>query len=145
MKYDDVSWHFGGNFFPEGQPEAHAATHIGLFLKWCFIRGWAGPLHLREEPEAVKAVIEGRLSGTDFLLTYCDGKLTNASLNEQGNAFAEQYYGDKGLYTQDYQANFGSKEYRSPENDHDFAVFSSMLDGRLTSGQLKKKPWWRRW
>jgi hypothetical protein len=44
---------------------------------------------MREEPDAVHAVIAGRLSGTEFLLTYCDGKLTNESLNAPGNAFAE--------------------------------------------------------
>lgn len=145
MKYDDASWHYGGDFFPDDQPEEYGATHIGLFLKWCFIQGWAGSLHLRDEPEAVKAVIEGRLSGTEFLLTYCDGKLTNETLNDQGNAFAEKYYGDQGLYTQDYQKHFGSKEYSSPESEHDFAEFSSILAGRLNNGQLTKKPWWKLW
>ena len=145
MKYDDASWHYGGDFFPNDQPEEHGATHIGLFLKWCFIQGWAGPIHLRGEPEAVQAVIEGQRSGTDFLLTYCDGKLTNETLNEQGNAFAEKYYGDQGLYPQDYHTHFGSKEYLSPESEHDFAEFSSVLQDRLNSGQLTKKPWWKLW
>ena len=56
MKYDDANWHCGSDTFPEDQPEEYGATHIGLFLKWCFIQGWAGALHMREEPDAVHAV-----------------------------------------------------------------------------------------
>lgn len=145
MKYDDASWHCGSDNFPEDQPEEYGATHIGLFLKWCFIQGWAGTLHMREEPDAVHAVIAGRLSGTEFLLTYCDGKLTSESLNAPGNAFAGKYYGDQGLYLQDYSAHFGHHEYSSPESAHDFTAFSSLLNGRLKSGQLTRKPWWKRW
>jgi hypothetical protein len=145
MKYDDASWHYGAESFPRDQPEEYGATHIGLFLKWCFIQGWAGAHHINEEPDAVQAVIAGRLSGTEFLFTYCDGKLTNVSLNERGNAFAKKYYGDQGLYLQDYLKHFGSHEYSSPESAHDFAEFSSLLHGRLKSGQLTKKPWWKLW
>lgn len=145
MKYDDANWHCGSDTFPEDQPEEYGATHIGLFLKWCFIQGWAGALHMREEPDAVHAVIAGRLSGTEFLLTYCDGKLTDESLNAPGNAFAEKYYGDRGLYLQDYSEHFGHHEYSSPESAHDFTAFSSLLNGRLKSGKLTRKPWWKRW
>lgn len=145
MKYDDANWHCGSDNFPEDQPEEYGATHIGLFLKWCFIQGWAGALHMREEPDAVHAVIAGRLSGTEFLLTYCDGKLTNESLNAPGNAFAEKYYGDRGLYLQDYSEHFSHHEYSSPESAHDFTAFSSLLNGRLKSGELTRKPWWKRW
>jgi hypothetical protein len=39
MKYDDASWHHGGDF-PAGQPQEHGGTHIALFLRWCFVKGW---------------------------------------------------------------------------------------------------------
>ena len=97
MKYDDASWHYGGDF-PADQPQEHGGTHIALFLKWCFVKGWAGELHTDEEPEAVEAVVKGGLSGTEFFFRYCDGKFTDEDLNEAGNAFAKQYYGDDGLY-----------------------------------------------
>ncbi|WP_439897408.1 DUF7832 domain-containing protein [Duganella violaceipulchra] len=51
---------------PQDQPEEHGGTHIALFLKWCFIKGWAGKLHLDEEPEAVAAVISGTMPATEF-------------------------------------------------------------------------------
>ena len=100
MKYEDASWHYGGDF-PRGQPDEHSGTHIALFLKRCFIKGWAGTLHLDEEPEAVKAAVDGRLSATDFFFKYCDGKLVDEMLNLAGNTFAERYYGDDGLYLHD--------------------------------------------
>ncbi|MDN3694377.1 hypothetical protein QWZ06_19865 [Chryseobacterium tructae] len=33
-KYDDASWHYGGEF-PEGLPQKNGATHTGMFLNWC--------------------------------------------------------------------------------------------------------------
>jgi len=44
MKYDDASWHYGGDF-PIGSPEEYGGTHIALFMKWCFVKGWAGDIH----------------------------------------------------------------------------------------------------
>ena len=137
MKYDDASWHYGGNF-PADQPEENGGTHIALFLKWCFIRGWAGDLHTEEEPDAVKAVIAGALPATEFLFKYCDGKFTDEDLNDKGNSFATKYYGDVGLYLDDYAEAFGELMYVSPENAHDFVKFSSMLEARLSSGVLTK-------
>ena len=34
MKYDDASWHYGGNF-PKGLSRKNGATHIAFFLVWC--------------------------------------------------------------------------------------------------------------
>ena len=141
MKYDDASWHYGGNF-PDGQPDEHGGTHIALFLRWCFSRGWAGELHTEDEPEAVAQVIDGRLPATEFLFKYCDGKFTDEDLNDEGNSFARAYYGDDGLFLEDYVENFGSQMYIAPEAAHDFARFSAMLESRIASGVLtkSKKP-----
>lgn len=110
MKYDDASWHYGADSFPKGQPDEHGATHIGLFLRWCFVKGWAGDLHLRDEPEEVGKVISGHLSGTEFLMRYCGEKLTHHDFSAEGNTFAERYYGDNGLYLSDYATHFGEHE-----------------------------------
>jgi hypothetical protein len=148
-KYDDASWHYGGDF-PAGQPDENGGTHIALFLKWCFIKGWAGQLHLDNEPEAVAAVIAGTMPATDFFFRYCDGKLVDVMLSEAGNAFAKRYYGEDGLYLGDYAAAFSEQMYIAPESAHDFAKFSAILDARLASKilsktQLKAKPWWKLW
>ena len=150
MKYDDASWHYGGEF-PANSPEDYGGTHIALFLKWCFIQGWAGQLHLEEEPEDVQRVIDGQLSATEFFFKYCDGKLTNEDFNEDGNAFATAYYGDEGLYMADYEREFGNLIYIASESEHDFETFSAMIEDRkrngpLTASQKKaSKPWWRLW
>jgi len=149
MKFDDASWHYGGNF-PTHSPQEYGGTHIALFLKWCFIQGWAGRLHLEEEPEETQKVIDGTLSATKFFFDYCDGKLTNEDFSEEGNAFAEKYYGDKGLYLSDYAECFKDLMYVAPESAHDFNKFSAMIDSRMKSGILtadpqKEKPWWKFW
>ena len=95
MKYDDASWHSGGDF-PEMSPEEYGGTHIALFLKWCFIKGWCGDIHSSDSQQDVDAVISGRLDATEFLFKYCDGKLTDEDFSNEGNAFAEKYYGDNG-------------------------------------------------
>lgn len=139
MKYDDASWHYGGSF-PEGQPIENGGTHIALFLKWCFSKGWAGNLHLEQEqePEAIQALVNGEMSATEFFFTYCDGKFIDEDLNDEGNTFASKYYGDNGLYLEDYAENFGELMYVAPESLHDFKKFSAMLDARFASGLLEK-------
>lgn len=135
MKYDDATWHSGGDF-PADSPAEFGGTHIGLFLRYCFSKGWAGELHTEDEPDAVKAVVEGRLSGTDFLFDYCDGKLTDEDFTDEGNAIAGEYYSDKGHYLSDYAAHFGDLMYTAPESKHDFKRFAQMIENRLASGNL---------
>ncbi|MEM7609943.1 MAG: hypothetical protein AAF411_31740, partial [Myxococcota bacterium] len=101
MKYDDSTWHSDGDF-PADSPARFGGTHIGLFLRWCFEQGWASALHVERAPADVEAVIGGTMTGTDFLFRYCDGKLTDEDLNDEGNAFAAVYYGRDGLYLRDY-------------------------------------------
>ena len=148
MKYDDASWHYGGEF-PEESPPEYGATHIALFMRWCFCKGWAGELHLEEESESVKKVIEGSLSATKYFLSFCDEKLTDEDFSEEGNKFAREYYGDDGLYLDDYANSFGELMYVAPEAKHDFELFSTILETRHSSGILtnehakKNKPWWK--
>jgi hypothetical protein len=137
MKYDDASWHHGGTF-PAGKPYEHGGTHIGLFLRWCFEKGWAGQLHMDDEPDHVAEVIHGNMSGTDFLFKYCDGKFIDEDLNSEGNAFAAQYYGDDGLYLDDYAEVFGDLMYLEPERAHEYERLATILEARLASGILTK-------
>lgn len=135
MKYDDAEWHYGGEF-PVDAPIEYGGVHIGLFLKWSFLQGWAGELHLKLNPDAVAQVIAGTMTGTAFLFDYCGGSLTSEDLNVEGNAFAEQYYGKDGAYLVDYASHFPNLMYRSGEEAHDFAAFSQMIENRRESGVL---------
>ena len=49
MKYDDASWHYGGDF-PADLPQAAGATHIGMFLAWLIRNDYASQ-ELIEEAE----------------------------------------------------------------------------------------------
>jgi hypothetical protein len=146
VKYDDASWHFGGSF-PEGSPDEFGGTHIALFIKWCFVRGWAGELHLEEWPDDVAKVVSGQMTATEFLFKNCDGKFTDEDLSEDGNRFAAVYYGENGPYLDDYTNGFGDLMYLRPEVDHDFSKFTEMVDRRLSRSGLvqstKAKPWWK--
>jgi len=144
MKYDDASWHAGGDF-PETSPEEYGATHIALFLKWCFIKGWRGDIHSGDSQQYVDAVISGEMNATEYFLQHCDGKLTNEDFTVEGNQFAEQYYGDNGRYLDDYVSLFGDKMYVSSETEHDFKMFSNLIEKRYQSGKLTKQPWWKFW
>ena len=147
MKYDDASWHYGGDY-PEGLPEENGGIHIALFLRWCFTKGWASDHHKDEEPEETQKVADGRVSATEYFFKYCDGKLTNEDFNEEGNKFAEEYYGENGLFLEDYANKFDKLMYVAPENTIDFEIFSSMLNERQQSGVLTKnqnKPLWKLW
>ena len=144
MKYDDASWHAGGDF-PETSPEEFGGTHIALFLKWCFIKGWHGDMHREENQKDVVAVISGQMSATDFFFKNCGGKLTDEDFSIDGNKFAERYFGDNGLYLDDYVSLFGDQMYVSPEAEHDFRALSELIEKRFQSGKLTKQPWWKFW
>ncbi|MGH1366377.1 MAG: hypothetical protein ACRBF0_22645 [Calditrichia bacterium] len=135
MTYDDFNWHYGDDF-PEDSPSGFAATHIALFLKWCIIKGFASDIHKNEYPKDIEELLNGTMRATVYFLKNCDGKLTNEDLNDEGNAFAQRYYGEEGLYLSDYVENFGDLFYLAPEREHDFEKFSSMLEGRVRSGIL---------
>lgn len=91
MKYDDASWHFGGDY-PGDLPQKNAYTHIGVFLAWALINGLAGELHTEEWPEEIEAVKTRTMTGAEFLAKHCDGKFTDEDLTDLGNAFCAEFY-----------------------------------------------------
>lgn len=156
MKYDDASWHTGGEFPKDLQPE-DAATHIGMFVAWALHHGLASSLHLKDDADAVAAVQERRLTGRQFVLDHCDGKFTNNELNKPGNAFAAAYY-EKGYMTdwQTFAAARGvTSDYHVPDTWATFDDVSRILDLRFAEWQagnvefaplpaslLRKRGWW---
>jgi hypothetical protein len=146
MKYDDASWHSGRDF-PKDSPEEFGETHIALMLKWCFIKGWAGPLHLQENRGDVEKLIRGKKSATEYFFQWCDGKFTDEYLTPEGNAFVAFYYGDGGAYLEDYGTMFGDRMFVVGEEGHDFVRFSQMVERRYQEflGPPSKRPRWKFW
>ncbi len=61
MKYDDASWHYGGDF-PSELPEICGAIHSGIFLAWAINSDLAGDVLVEEYPEDLLALkIERKL------------------------------------------------------------------------------------
>lgn len=130
-KYDDASWHYGGDF-PEGLPSKNGATHTGMFLNWCIHNN----LHSEEMKEDFKDEIESlkrrEITGAEFLLEVCDGKFTEYELNDLGNSFAKDYYVDEtdfadkfSSFATDYINIFDSK---AEESDYEYETFYHIED-----------------
>jgi len=104
MKYDDASWHYGGNF-PKDLPDAAGATHTGMFLAWALLHGLSGSIHTDDFPDHIARLQARGITPGQFFLECCDGKFTDEDLNEIGNAFAAAYYDfKKGHFLKDYES-----------------------------------------
>jgi hypothetical protein len=93
MKYDDASWHVGGNF-PSDLPLEAGATHIGMFAAWCMLNGLAGELHLEELDDDLQRLRLRQITPGAWFIAACDSKFVDEDLNEQGQGFAGHYYDD---------------------------------------------------
>ena len=114
MKYDDASWHYGGDFPPELPPQA-GATHIAMFVAWAALNGLAGDHHKHDASEDLALLRQRKITPTEWFIRVCDEKFTDEDLNAEGNTFARAYYGDltdlhtaSGSYVADYEAIFAT-------------------------------------
>ena len=114
-KYDDASWHYGGDY-PKSLPKENAATHIGIFLVWCIHNDLVSEKLLKEAETEIIKIKNREITGTELLLQLCDEKLTEYDLNKVGNAFAKDYYEDDtdfanshSSYLDDYADTFFNK------------------------------------
>jgi hypothetical protein len=107
MKYDDASWHSGGNF-PKDLPAKAGATHTGMFVAWALLSGLSGEIHTVDFPADIPALRNRSITPGAFFLASCDGKFTDEDLSDEGNDFAAAYFDlQKGKYIADYEAIFG--------------------------------------
>ena len=91
MKYDDASWHYGGDF-PKDLPPQAGATHTGMFLAWALLSGLAGEFHVEDDPEGIAALRARSVTPGAFFMSFCDGKFTDEDLCDDGNLFASKYF-----------------------------------------------------
>ncbi|MFK8003179.1 MAG: hypothetical protein AB8H86_26655 [Polyangiales bacterium] len=144
-KYDDSTWHSGGEF-PADKPARNGGTHIALFLRWCMLRGLVAERH-RSKPAAQLAA-SGGASAVDYLFDECDGCILPEDLSARGNRFAQSYY--RALYDHDWVDVYDMPLY-GDEQDHDFFLLVARLDQRLLEADCGRLPalkrrrrFWRR-
>jgi hypothetical protein len=143
MKYDDVSWHSGGDFPNDLVPEA-GATHTGMFLAWAILAGLGGGFHHSEFPKHAEMLRRRSVAPGAFFLEYCDGKLTDEDLNAEGNAFAAHYYAfDQTLFIKDYECIVGqglTSLYHAADSWENFDLLKPLLDKRYEEWKAAPPP-----
>jgi hypothetical protein len=134
LKYDDASWHYGGDF-PEDLPDEAGATHTGMFVAWALLSGLSGSIHIEDFPEDIPKLRERTLTPGQFFLASCDGKFTDEDLNAEGNSFVQAYFDfEKGNYLADYESALGEglpTMYHVPDTWASFDMLKPILDRRL--------------
>lgn len=148
MKFDDASWHYGGDF-PTELPLVAGATHIAMFVAWAMLNGLAGSLHTEDFADDLAMLINRRLTPTEWFLRACDGKFTEEDLNDEGNAFAHAYYGGEdglhtgaGSYIADYDTSFQSSKtlYHVPDTWATFSTLDPVIQARFKAWRNTRQP-----
>jgi hypothetical protein len=144
MTYDRADWHYGGEY-PADLPPENGSTQIGMFLAWAIMRGLQGTFHDKNSVPELAAVRGREMTGGEFLRQMCDEKFTEMDLNDEGNAFARDYYiTDKGVnYFADYRDTLGRdlpSQYHVEDSWENFDKLAPVLDARLEEwrGQRRK-------
>ena len=141
MKYDDASWHSGGDFPTDLPPEA-GATHTGMFVAWCLLSGLAGDIHLEDLREGIPTLTARSITPGAFFLSSCDGKFTDEDLNDQGNAFTRSYFDfSSGKYLNDYCRALGisiHRIYYAADTWKNFDRLRPVLDKRYAEWKKRK-------
>lgn len=151
MKYDDASWHYGGDFPAHLPPEA-GSTHIAIFVAWCVLNGMASDLHTDDGVELLDALKARNITPAQWFIAACDEKFTDEDLTREGNAFATVYYGaggdlasDPSAYLSDYESEFSENEslYDVSDTWMTYDRIAPQIALRFT--KWSKPPWWKRW
>ena len=154
-KYDDASWHYGGDY-PEDLPNESAATHIGMFLAWCINNDLYSKELEEDSKEYILQVKNQEITGARFLIDQCDEKLLNADLNDLGNAFAKDYYEDDtafgtayASYADDFADTFDNYAeahgfeypsfYHVEDTIENYLLLQKILDQRFTEWKEFRK------
>lgn len=107
-----------------------AANHIGLFTQWIIDRGFEGE---DADPEGCEKVRTRQISGTEYLMIYCDGKLWDSDIREDVLPFVmAYYYDDDGEYLDHYaQCCLDGDDkpcYGVISDDEDYARLKEKID-----------------
>jgi hypothetical protein len=145
MKYDDASWHYGGDF-PQDLPEVAGSTHIGMFLAWMLLNDFASADLVEDAEGDIDAIRERTITGATFLIEVLDEKLTDEDFSDDGNAFAVAYYkglDDDSCYIDDYldAFNLASESIYGVEDTwQNYDKLALLMNARLVAWEQAGKP-----
>lgn len=141
MKYDDASWHYGGDF-PADLDEVAGSTHIGMFVAWALLSGLGGSIHIDDFPDSVPTIKQRKVTPAQFFITMCDEKFTDEDLSEEGNEFAIFYYeGNGASFIDDYDNTLGSdlpSLYHVKDTWENFDKIKPVIDARYADWKQSK-------
>lgn len=139
MIYDDAKWHSAEDF-PDDLAEIAGATHIAMYFAWIVERELASTQHGKD-------TVQQRMSdpkfGSDFreyLMFYCDGKLSSRDLDSVGNRFTADYY--EAHYIDDYAAAFiteGPTLYHVTYSLENYMLLKETLDAAFEKWRQENK------
>ncbi len=122
-----------------GDPWGIICTHIGMYLKWCLLRGWASERHQDSYGStAIKLLSASKITGAKFLIDRCDTKFSSNDLNDEGVAFTAYYYHSG--YAQDFESIAGDKLLAAPETEFDFDALSQLIDKQYEQWVSQGRP-----
>ena len=78
----------------------YASAHLGFFIKWMLIKHYENEEEFDGDEMSIALVRQGTLSGTDFLLDVCDGKLLSCMIADDWIQDLYDYY--EHSYLEDY-------------------------------------------
>ncbi len=134
-KYDDASWHYGGNF-SANLPIESSITHMAMYWAWVILSGLCNNNKLREKIEyEFKA---GSVSPRTCFTQANGEKLTNSNFSEEGKSFTKYYY-EKYYYADYANTVAGNIEiYEVPDSWENLSLLVPVLNLRFSEWKNKK-------
>lgn len=105
--YDKAKWHYGGDF-PKDLPDYQAFVHTGMFIAWLVGHDLYSEEFAEDFGNEIPLVKQRAITGAQ-LLEIADGVFADDMLNDEGNAFAHDYFDfERGAYLADYEQTLGA-------------------------------------
>lgn len=148
--YDHIQFHTAEDY-PAGLPPEHAATHMGMYFRWAAGQGLVNPVW-QSAPETAAdfaAMLEGGLSGADFVRKHLGGALIPEDFTEFGQRFTGFYYDDEdegyGAFMEDYVNTLNTPQlpsfYHVADTPETYALLAPVFQTAFEQWQNSlKKP-----
>ena len=152
MSYDRADFDYSTEADP--LPKGHAATHIGMFLAWAVLNNLESDLHRERSAELLARLRRREITGRQLFEAVCAERFSERDLNEEGNAFAQQYYvdeaGQRGPYFADYKKTLAAglpSFWHVADTWDNYGKIAAVISRRYEEWKTppRRKPWWRFW